>query len=486
MRRGLLLVAIVLQGCASYNANYKANKYADEARKLDREGRTIEASGFWGRASVKADSILAHHPNGKYAPAATAIKGEAAAAVGQCGQASRILPAAIEQLKDVGDREEATMALASCELRTGSAELAANTVRPVTESRDGGRRRQALLLLGTAERRGGQDSAALQSLSGLPGTPALVQRTLAYAGAREPAAATSAFDSLVALRDSMLPWDSLLAITGRADHQLAYHFTSTLLRSRQLSPARSATLAFADATRLASADTALQRQRYEEIIQVAGAGEYADRARFDMLRMEIGTADSLSDLTTMLDAMQQVAASDGAINGVLVPLRMQVQHLQLLMDSTSPGEPMGDMRSFLAAEYARDSLVARPLAASIFASIPRGWPESPYAAKAWLAGRQLTGDTLDAGGQFDGSPYMAVLRGEEGATYAQLEDSLATYARVLAAASAPQAAPGGPGRRVDGATDDDAPTVRRRVQRPSTSSSSKRPATAGAATVPKD
>ena len=35
MRRGLLLVAIVLQGCASYNANYKANKYADEARKLD-------------------------------------------------------------------------------------------------------------------------------------------------------------------------------------------------------------------------------------------------------------------------------------------------------------------------------------------------------------------------------------------------------------------------------------------------------------------
>ena len=177
----------------------------------------------------------------------------------------------------------------------------------------------------------------------------------------------------------------------------------------------------------------------------------------------------------------------GPSMGRSCPSRMQVQHLQLLMDSTSPGEPMGDMRSFLAAEYARDSLVARPLAASIFASIPRGWPESPYAAKAWLAGRQLTGDTLDAGGQFDGSPYMAVLRGEEGATYAQLENSLATYApRVLAAASAAQAAPGGPARRVDGATDDDAPTVRRRVQRPSTSSSSKRPASAGAATVPKE
>ena len=280
-----------------------------------------------------------------------------------------------------------------------------------------------------------------------------MQRTLAYAGAHEPVAATSAFDSLIALRDSMLPWDSLLAITGRADPQLAFHFTSTLLRSRTaLADARvrhsplPTPRASLPPTRRCSGSGTRRSSRWP------GQGRYADRARFDMLRMEIGTADSLSDLTTMLDAMQQVAASDGAVNGALVPLRMQVQHLQLLMDSTSPGEPMGDMRSFLAAEYARDSLVARPLAASIFASIPRGWPESPYAAKAWLAGRQLTGDTLDAGGQFDGSPYMAVLRGEEGTTYAQLEDSLATYARVLAAASAPKAAPGGrgpAGRRCD-------------------------------------
>jgi len=484
VRRGLLLTAIVLQGCASYNANYKANKYADEARKLDREGRTVEASGLWGRASVKADSILAHHPSGKYAPGAMAIKGEAAAAVGQCGQASRLLPAAIEQLKDESDREEATMALAFCELRLGTAELAANTVRPVTESRDAGRRQRALLLLGTAQRSAGQDTAALQSLEGLAGTWALIQRALAYAGAHQPVPATSAFDSLIALRDSMLPWDSVLAITGRADPVLAFHFTTILVQSRTLSPPRAATLAFADAARLASADTALQRQRYEEIIQTAGAGEYADRARFDLMRMRIGSAVTMADLTTTLDEMQQLAASDAAVAGALAPLRMQILHLQLLMDSTTPGEPRGDMRSFLAAEYARDSLGARPLAASIFASIPSGWPESPYAGKAWLAERQLTGDTLDAGGQFSSSPYLAVFRGEEDAAYAQLEDSLATYSRTLAAATAPKVAPGGPGRRADGTGDDDAPTVRRRVQRPSTSGT-RRPAGA-TATVPKE
>ena len=175
MRRALLAAVLLAQGCASFNANYKANKYADEARRLDREGRTLEAGGYWGRASVKADSLLAHNPDGKYAAGALAIKGEAYAAVGQCGQASRILPAAIEQLRDDTDREQATIALASCELLLGSPALAASTVQPITESRDASRRRQALLLLGTAVRQAGRDSSALIALAGIPGSPALVQ-----------------------------------------------------------------------------------------------------------------------------------------------------------------------------------------------------------------------------------------------------------------------------------------------------------------------
>ena len=145
----------------------------------------------------------------------------------------------------------------------------------------------------------------------------------------------------------------------------------------------------------------------------------------------------------ILDVEEAVVTTEGALAGAVVPLRLQIQHMQMLMDSTAPGEPMGDMRRFLAAEYARDSLGARPLAVATFASIPQGWPQSPYAAKAWLAARQLTGDTLDAGGEFHGSPYMAVLRGEEGGDYAQLEDSLATFARTLAAASTPKPTPGG-------------------------------------------
>lgn len=487
MKRVLLATALLLQGCAAFNVNYKANKYADEARRLDREGRTLEAGGYWGRASVKADSLLAHSPNGKYAAGALAIKGEAYAAVGQCGQASRILPSAIERLKSDADRENATIALSSCELQLGAPALAASTVLPVTESHDATRRRQALLLLGTAERQAGRDSAALLALAGIPGSPALVQRTLAYAGAHDSSAATSAFDSLVALQDSTLPWDSLLTITGRADPELASHFTSTLARSKTLSMERAAALSFADASRLAAVDTARQRQRYEDIILMTGSGEFADRARFDMARMHIRAADSMADLAAILETMQALAAKDGSVAGALVPLRYQIQQLQLLMDSTAPGEPRGDMRRFLAAEFARDTLDARPLAASLFESIPPGWPESPYAAKAWLAGRQLTGDTTDANGQFTSSPYMAVLRGEEGATYAQLEDSLANFARSLAAASRPQPERGA-AKRADATVepdDADTPAARRRQQRPRSSTTSRNPAAATSG-VPKE
>jgi hypothetical protein len=463
-----LLLCLLLSGCASYNAMYKANRYAGEARRLDAEGRSLEAGGYWGRASVKAESLLVHQPNGKYSANALAIRGEALAAANQCSAAARILPGAIAQLTKADEREYATLALATCQLTQGAPALAAATVEPVTESSDDTRRRQALLVLGTAERQLGNDSASIVALHRIPGTRALIQRTLAYAALPDDPAATSAFDSLVALRDSMLPWDSLLTISGRTNPLLASQLTYTLARSKTLSPERSVGFLFADAKRLGAVDTALQRQRYDEIIQMAGPGPQADQARFDLMRMRLVAADSMADVMAVLESIQTLEASDGSVTSSVAPLRRQIMVLQQLMDSAAPGEPRGDMRRFLAAEFSRDTLGARRLAANIFGSIPAGWPDSPYAAKAWLAGRQLTGDTSAASAQYAASPYLAVLRGEDPATYTQLEDSLANFARQLAAGSRPATvAPNGAAKRPDGIVDpeDDAPNARRRQPR---------------------
>jgi hypothetical protein len=108
----------------------------------------------------------------------------------------------------------------------------------------------------------------------------------------------------------------------------------------------------------------------------------------------------------------------------------------------TPPTPQGDLRLFLAAEAARDSLEAPLLAAGIFRRILEWWPTSPYAPKAVLATQQLDTTWVDSGRalletQYSNSPYLALIRGEPTPAYQQLEDSLGAFAASLAARPEP-------------------------------------------------
>ena len=136
--------------------------------------------------------------------------------------------------------------------------------------------------------------------------------------------------------------------------------------------------------------------------------------------------------------------------------------------SLMPGSPQGDLRLFLAAEAARDSLLAPRLAEGLFLRILTGWPDSPYAPKAILAAQQLNPAWADSAralleGRYLDSPYLALIRGEGGPAYRQLEDSLGAFA---AAGSAPvgRPRPGAPGRPGAPSRDDDEQPGRRRPQ----------------------
>jgi hypothetical protein len=116
-------------------------------------------------------------------------------------------------------------------------------------------------------------------------------------------------------------------------------------------------------------------------------------------------------------------------------------------DSSAAGGAQADLRLFLAAETARDSLAAPGLAATLFRTIVETTPESPYAPKAILAGKALDpawGESavLLLEGRYALSPYVALLRGEEPHGYQELEDSLQVFARG-------QGLRTGPGRRID-------------------------------------
>jgi hypothetical protein len=103
--------------------------------------------------------------------------------------------------------------------------------------------------------------------------------------------------------------------------------------------------------------------------------------------------------------------------------------------------PQGDLRLFVAAETARDTLQAPALAASIFRQLVETWPDSPYAPKALLAGRALDprwGEQVLPllGERYAASPYLAFLRGEEPYGYRELEDSLQSFTAAQATAQA--------------------------------------------------
>lgn len=113
------------------------------------------------------------------------------------------------------------------------------------------------------------------------------------------------------------------------------------------------------------------------------------------------------------------------------------------MASVLPGTPQGDLRLFLAAELARDSLAAPRLAEAIFRRVLEEWPASPYAPKVIFAVQQLNSNWGDSARalleeRYLESPYLAMTRGDATTEYRQLEDSLGAFAASLATQPVPR------------------------------------------------
>ena len=143
------------------------------------------------------------------------------------------------------------------------------------------------------------------------------------------------------------------------------------------------------------------------------------------------------------------------MNAEAAQLEAAVTRVRTASDSGAAGIPQGDIRLFLAAELARDTLAAPRVAGELFNRIVVEWPDSPYAPKAVIAGGRLDSTWADSARtllveRYSGSPYLAVLRGEDAYGYRALEDSLLAFAtaqRVNAAppGDRPRAAPRRPG-----------------------------------------
>jgi hypothetical protein len=442
------LMAVLLGGCVYYNGMYNTKRLAHSAQKAEREGRTFDANNLWGQVVTRAESLVTRHPRSKYVDEALVLQGVALARLGQCPSAvaplgrTSLLPAKNEIV------ETASLALGRCQMELGDPAAADLAFARVIESRDSARRSEARLHHARALRQSGRPVESLAAMEGLSGAAVDDERLLALGGAKREAEALALADSLLAHGDTATAgWDTMVVSLGRQNPALASRLVDLLSRRPKQRPESQARWLVEDGLRIETVDSARGIQRLRDAAKIGVGTEPGDRAALRLIRLDLARAQTTSELAPFSAALQQIAGRKGGLAPEASQLQLTVQRVQIGADSAGPAAPLGDMRLFLTAELARDSLAAPAIASLLFRRIAEQWPDSPYAPKALLAGQRLDplwGDSARTllVERYGASPYLAFLRGEEAPEYRQLEDSLRAFALAQAAPAQPAAQPG--------------------------------------------
>jgi tetratricopeptide (TPR) repeat protein len=429
----LLVTALSTGACVYYNGMYNANRLARSARKAEREGRTFEANGLWGQVATKAESVVVRHPSSKYAAEAEVLRGVALSRMGQCDQA-------LGPLSDIGLakiapdlKEDALLALGRCQAASGNAEAADAAFLQLVDSKNPDRRLEARFQHARLLRQSGRYLEALEALPDVRDSRTDTERLLALAGAGRLPAAMVLADSLLARTDSIKHWDSLVVVLGEENPIAA---SGVVEKVRKL-PARTreaeAKLLLDDGLRLESVDTTRAARRFRETIAVGKNPSAAAQANLELLQMDLRRIGRPEELAPLAAKLKGLSEQSETVSDEISLLTTRVGEVQLAGSSVTPETLQGDLRLFLAAESARDSLAAPRLAETLFRRIPEQFPASAYAPKAILAAQQLNSAWADSARalleeRYLDSPYLALIRGDATPEYRELEDSLGGFA----------------------------------------------------------
>ena len=455
---------VLLAGCVYYNGMYNTNRLVRSARKAERQGRPFEASGLWGQVIVRAESVAVRHPHSKYAAQATVLRGLAMSRLGQC--ATAVQPLSQASLLPPGDlAEEATLALGRCQIEAGNAASADLAFRQLIDSKDAVVQSEARFQHARALRMSGHYDEAAILLKETKSPRGNDELLLALAGAGRDAEADSLTILLLATRDTTRKWDSLVAIVGRENPVSAGKLVDRLGAQAGDPPQVVGWRLYEDGLRLEAIDSTRAIARFKEAARSGAGTESGERAALKLLRLDIAHAAGIDALGPAADSLRLLAAKATVVNGEVGDLLSAVTRVRIAADSGGGNIPQGDLRLFLAAELARDTLAAPRIAGELFRRIVSEWPASPYAPKALLAAQLVDSTWADSAQallteRYTNSPYLAVLRGEPADGYRALEDSLLAFAATLPTSPRP-AVRGRPIRPGE----PDAP--RRRVREPS-------------------
>ena len=438
MRRAvpaLVLTGALLTGCAYYNSMYQAVHIAHRAARAEREGRSFDAQGMWGQVAVEAETTIVRHPQSKWVVPARFLQGKAYQRLGACDRAVGPLEFFQSQSADSQAVFEARGLLAGCYVMLGDPAAAAVVYRQLVGSPDPAMRRRAHYAIGMAELDQGNAVAALADLEASQDPRAAVARATALARLGRSAEAGRIADSLIVARDSTVPWDTLFDAIGAADPALA----SVLVDRRAAVPGTPAELGARlielDGLRRVARDTTAGLARLAEVGAKAPGGDAARGAAVALSTILAARATGPGDLDSAAAPLERFGRPSPAAALIVAPELDNIRWLRGQIDSLAPAEPTGDMRTFLVAEFARDSVGARRLAVRLFERVAVEASTSPYAAKALLAAAVLDSVAADSLRQvvlsrYADSPYLIALNGGAPPAFAALEDSLLTYAQA--------------------------------------------------------
>jgi predicted negative regulator of RcsB-dependent stress response len=445
MRRALPLFLLLLAGCVYYNGMYNANRFAKAAKKAEAQGRTFEAQGYWAQAEVRADSVVARHPNSTWADDAQLIRGESMVARNDCAGAIPALEVASFSRDSPEVAQQAQVLLGRCYLAAGNLDGADRAFVALMDSPDSTFRQTARLEHARILRLHGQYQPALATLEGLQGPAADAERAADYAGLGEVAQAEPLIDQALARQDLSVPWDSTIAGIGRVDPSLASRYTTAVVALPGLPAETRDALLMADGMRLLGTDPDSGLAR----LRAAGAADpvtFASLvARLRLAEYVIGQADTLGQLELAREGLTSLSEVGGASSIKAIHYLRILNRARGYADSVTPGAAQGDLATFALGEAVRDSLPAPRIAAQLFTTVPAWWPASPYAPKALLALAALEPARADSILQriemeYPGSPYLLLVAGDVTPAVLALEDSLQAY---TGGGTSGQPAPGG-------------------------------------------
>lgn len=424
-----LILATIGIGCAYYNGLYNANQLASEARKAEREGRRSEAQSLWAQAAVKAESVATRYPDSKYLDDALLMQGRALSEIGECRDAIAPLREAVGVSADVALRAEAGLLLGECHLSLGRADSAWSILSSLVNHPDSAIASRALLWRGRAALAAERPGDALTDLDRTTETDAWFDRAEALTALGRIRHASAALDSALLMPFDEARWTPVLEKLGEGDLGSASVLVERLLARDDLTSGEKARLLMADAQRWRPVDAAHAVERLADAVSVAGDSLEGRLARTHLAMAEVRQTTDLQRIAELADELGGLMLEGGEVVNLAGDFAAILDEIVFSVGPPEPKHP--DLQIFRSAEEARDTLLARPLAARLFLLVAERYPTSVIAPKALLAAAMVREEVADSvrgvlRRLYAWSPYTRAAAGDYIPEYTAIEDSIRT------------------------------------------------------------